>query len=125
MTSGDRSALLTTACDDLQAQLEAGDRSARHLDEDLVLLAATAGSTATSNANTLAALQRHLNELRRNMREQRVALREVRAAGHALCASMARTRDSMKALKDQNDALQCQTGDEEPERDVPTRDLAD
>jgi hypothetical protein len=125
MTAGDRSVLLTTACDDLQAQLEAGDRSARHLDEDLVLLAATAGSTATSNANTLAALQQHLNELRRNMREQRVALREVRAAAHAVCGSMARARDTMKALKDQNDALQGQTGDEERSREATTRDLAD
>jgi hypothetical protein len=123
MSTGDRSFPLTTACDDLQAQLEAGDRSVRHLDEDLVVLLAALTPTDPHPA-TLADLQRHLSDLRQNMHEQRTALREVRAAARSLCASVARARETMKALHEENDERERTTADQ---RDAQTtnRERAD
>lgn len=105
MSDSERSVALTTACDDLQAQLEAGDRSLRHLDHDLTLLR-EALRTATSQTHSLTDLYRHLAELRGNMREQRTALREVRRAATRLCATMAQTRDRMELLTDEQRALE-------------------
>ena len=103
VNDGERSAL-TTACDDLQAQLEAGDRSMRHLDQDLSSLH-EALQAAFVHAEKIGDLQRHMRELRANMREQRQALGEVRRAARALCASMTRTRESVASLVDEKVAL--------------------
>ena len=97
MCDGDRSAALTTACDDLQAQLEAGDRSLRHLDHDLLLLHESL-QAAFVHAGKIGSLQLHMKELRANMREQRDALREVRRAARALCASLEHTRRNVASL---------------------------
>lgn len=105
MSDSDRSQALNTACDDLQAQLEAGDRSFRHLDHDLLLLR-EALRTAASHTHTLNDLYRHLAELRGNMREQRTALREVRSAAIKLSATIAQARASMELLADEKQALE-------------------
>ncbi|HEY6361469.1 MAG TPA: hypothetical protein VIX63_10210 [Vicinamibacterales bacterium] len=85
--SDDRSIALTTACDDLQAQLEAGNRSVRLIDDDLTELGALLPSVFAQTAK-LTGLLKHMGELRANMLEQRKALREVRAAAKALCAAV-------------------------------------
>jgi hypothetical protein len=109
MSVGVRSEALATACDDLQAQLEAGDRSMRHLDHDVLLLD-EALQAAFVHADRMGNLQLHMRELRANMREQREALREVRRAAHLLCDSVARARERLtslveeKATLDANDA---------------------
>ena len=105
MGDSDHSVALTTACDDLQAQLEAGDRSLRHLDHDLALLKDVL-QTAFVHAERLGNLQRHLTELRDNMREQRDALREVRRAARTVCASVAQTREGMASLANERAALE-------------------
>jgi predicted nucleic acid-binding Zn-ribbon protein len=104
MSEGDRSIALTTACDDLQAQLEAGDRSFRRLDNDVSCLGEALRSAA-NHTETIASLLRHLNELRGNMREQRSALREVRKAAAKLCTTVAEARDTMTTLADGKQAL--------------------
>ena len=106
MSNGDRAAALATACDDLQAQLEAGDRSMRHLDDDMLLLH-DALQAAFAHAERIGSLRRHMRELRANMREQRQALREVRRAAQLLCESIARARDSVASLADETPALPC------------------
>ena len=97
MSDDSRLTALTTACDDLQAQLEAGDRTVRHVDEDLTDLGATLTSL-TRHTAMLAQVLQHMRELRANMREQRKALREVRAAATALCASVTSTQEKMLQL---------------------------
>jgi len=115
MSEGDRSAL-TTACDDLQAQIEAGDRSMRHLDHDLSQLQGTL-HTAIVHAEKIVSLQGHMRELRANMREQRQALREVRRAAQSLCEAVESARTALAALKaeeraaDRNDAALLAEGD--------------
>jgi septal ring factor EnvC (AmiA/AmiB activator) len=96
MSEGDPSAL-TTACDDLQAQLEAGDRSMRHLDYDVSQLQWIL-HTAMMHAEKIGNLQRHMRELRANMREQRQALREVRRAAHLLCGAAESAREAIATL---------------------------
>jgi predicted nucleic acid-binding Zn-ribbon protein len=105
MSEADRSFALATACQDLQAQLEAGDRSLRHVDHDLTLLREALHAAVTHTA-TLTDLQQHLNELRGTMREQRSALREVRRAAAKLCATIAQARETMTMLADQKEALE-------------------
>jgi chromosome segregation ATPase len=105
MREADRAAALTTACDDLQAQLEAGDRTARHLDRDVNALT-EAVQVARVHTETLADLQRHLHDLRANMREERLALSEVRKAARTLCASVARARETMTTLAQEKQALE-------------------
>ena len=100
-----RSTALNTACDDLQAQLEAGDRSLRHVDRDVTLLR-EAITTAVCQTEMMGDLSRHLHELRDNMREQRAALREVRRAANRLCTAMSETRDCMETLVEQKLALE-------------------
>jgi chromosome segregation ATPase len=104
MSDGERSIALTTACDDLQAQLEAGDRNVRHIDHDLTMLRDALRVTVVQT-ETLAALQRHIGDLRANMREQRFALREVRRAATTLCATIAQTREEMESLADESKLL--------------------
>ena len=104
MSEGDRSIALTTACDDLQAQLEASDRSLQHLKYDLILLQDTL-KTAIERADTLGGLRHHLNELRGNMREQRAALREVRQAASKLCESMTHACEEMVRLAREKETL--------------------
>jgi phage-related tail protein len=96
MSEGDPSAL-TTACDDLQAQLEAGDRSMRHLDYDMSQLQGIL-HTAMVHTEKIGNLQRHMRELRANMREQRQALREVRRAAHLLCGAAESARQAIAML---------------------------
>jgi chromosome segregation ATPase len=105
MSEGERSIALTTACDDLQAQLEAGDRSVRHLDHDLSELR-QALAKAFAQAETLGNLHRHMSELRAHMREQRQALREVRRAAYTLSCSIAQTREGIAALAEQTSELE-------------------
>jgi predicted nuclease with TOPRIM domain len=105
MSEGDRAAPLTTACDDLQAQLEAGDRTFRHLTEDLGFVSAALRDAAL-RVETFADLQRHIQDLRGNMREQRAALREVRRAARKLCDSVTQAREQMLALADENRTLE-------------------
>ena len=108
VSEGERSAL-TTACDDLQAQIEAGDRSMRHLDHDVSQLQGTL-HTAMVHAEKIVSLQGHMRELRANMREQRQALREVRRAAHSLCDAVESARTALATLSaeeraaDRNDA---------------------
>jgi predicted nucleic acid-binding Zn-ribbon protein len=105
MSEGDRSFALATACDDLQAQLEAGDRSVRQLDRDIARLR-DAVRAAVIQSETLSSLQRHLTDLRANMAEQRSALREVRRAARTLCETVAQARGRMTAIADEKDALE-------------------
>jgi chromosome segregation ATPase len=105
MSASDRSVLLTTACDDLQAQLEASDRSFRHIDHDLTALRETLRATVV-HSDTLARLQQHLADLRGNMREQRSALREVRSAATKLCATVVQARNEMATLAEDKHALE-------------------
>jgi chromosome segregation ATPase len=105
MSEVDRAAALRTACDDLQAQLEAGDRTARHLDRDLNALT-DAVQIARVHTETLADLQRHIGDLRANMREERAALSEVRKAARTLCASVARARETMTAFAHEKQVLE-------------------
>jgi predicted nuclease with TOPRIM domain len=105
MSDSDRSIALTTACDDLQAQLEAGDRSVRHIDDDLTLLR-EALHTAVTQVSTLTDLQRHIADLRANMAEQRTALREVRRAATKLCATVSQAREQMETLADETQVLE-------------------
>jgi predicted nuclease with TOPRIM domain len=104
MSEGERSIALTTACDDLQAQLEAGDRNVRHIDHDLTMLRDALRVTVV-HTETLADLQRHIGDLRANLREQRFALREVRRAATTLCATVAQTREEMESLADESKRL--------------------
>jgi hypothetical protein len=104
VSDSERSIALTTACDDLQAQLEAGDRSVRHIDHDLTMLRDALRVTVVQT-DTLIDLQRHIADLRANMREQRSALREVRRAASKLCATVAQTRDEMESLADKHQIL--------------------
>jgi chromosome segregation ATPase len=97
MAEDSRVTALTTACDDLQAQLEAGDRSVRHVHYDLTELGATLASL-TQHTEALAVLLQHMRELRANMGEQRKALREVRAAARALCASVTEAQENVLQL---------------------------
>ena len=105
MSDSNRSLALTTACDDLQAQIEAGDRSFRRIDDDLTRLRDALHVTVTQ-AETLTHLQRHLADLRGNMREQRSALREVRRAAVKLCATIAQARVRMETLLEEKRALE-------------------
>ena len=105
MIDSERSIALTTACDDLQAQIEAGDRSFRHVNDDLTRLRDALDATVTQG-ETLDELQRHLTDLYGNMREQRSALREVRRAAIKLCATIADTRDGTEMLVDEKRALE-------------------
>jgi predicted nucleic acid-binding Zn-ribbon protein len=105
MSDSERSIALTTACDDLQAQVEAGDRSVRHIDRDLTLLRDALRATV-AQTETLGALQRHIGDLQRNMREQRSALREVRREATKLCAAMAETLGRVQTLVDEQQVLE-------------------
>jgi multidrug resistance efflux pump len=97
MGDDDRSIGLTAACDDLEAQLEAGDRSVRRIDDDLTELGARLTAVFEHTA-ALAGLLRHMRELRVTMREQRNALQEVRAAATVLCTAVTETRQNIDAL---------------------------
>ncbi len=110
MSESDRSDAITTACDDLQAQIEAGDRSMRHIDHEVELLN-EAISLGLVHADRLGNLQRRMNEMRTHMLEQRTALREVRKAARTLCASVARARERTATLANEQAVL---------ERDHPT-----
>ena len=105
MSERDRSVALTTACDDLQAQLEAGNRNMRHLDHELELLREGL-HTAFVHAERLGNLERHMREMRANMRDQRDALREIRRAARLLGASVAQARESVASLAKERGALE-------------------
>ncbi len=100
MGDNERSMPLIVACDDLEAQLEAGDRSVRHINDDLTTLDALLVAVL-EQTSTLANLRRHMRELRANMQEQRQALREVRRAATVLCAPVLISRQHTIVLEEE------------------------
>ena len=105
MSERDRRAALTTACDDLQAQLEAVTRSVRHLVRDVTVLS-DAPDAARALTQHLAELQRHLDDLRSNVSEEWNALRGVRVAAYTLSASVDPMRGGRTTLAEDKQALE-------------------
>jgi hypothetical protein len=102
---GHRCAALATACDDLQAQFDAGERSYRHVDRDLTLLHDTL-RTSVHPTDVLDDLQRHLHNLRHNMREQQSALLEVRRAAIKVCSAVSHGRQQPGTLAEKKRTLE-------------------
>jgi hypothetical protein len=74
----DHAFALDTACADLQAQMEASDRTIRLLDHDIAEIDERL-ATSREHGNLLGEARRHLKDLRHNLDQQRIALRLVRA----------------------------------------------